>query len=246
MDNITFIKGRTQMGITRPFVCQSETGQWFVVKTTAMMPIRQLLAELIGSTLAYQIGLPCPQISLVKFSSFIQQISEVEWRSHITSQTAIASPYQHHCIIAKSLQALDPTIFDEIAQKWLYMFDHWILNSDRTASRFGTGNINLLFDEEKQQIIVIDHNLAFDEKADFSQHIFSPQNRQWRLTESDKQKFTKQALSLLSKFDQIYQNIPDDWFPFNEEEYQKIDTQINQIKSLLMRINETNYWNNIK
>nr|PRI40723.1 hypothetical protein BVZ49_01091 [Haemophilus influenzae] len=125
------------------------------------------------------------------------------------------------------------------------MFDRWILNSDRTASQVGTGNINLLFDEQQQKILVIDHNLAFDERADFSEHIFSPQNREWRLDWVDKQTFTDKAIDTLKKFDHIYQSIPDDWF-VGDEEFHKIEYQINRIKALLNRITQENYWDNIE
>lgn len=126
------------------------------------------------------------------------------------------------------------------------MFDRWILNSDRTASSMGTGNINLLFDEITQQILVIDHNLAFDEQANFDAHIFSPQNREWRLDWIDKQTFTEKAIDILTNFDDIYQQIPDDWFPFEEDDFQKMENKIQKIKQLLTRITEEQYWDNIE
>ena len=92
---------------------------------------------------------------------------------------------------------------------------------------------------------MIDHNLAFDERADFSEHIFSPQNREWRLDWVDKQTFTDKAIDTLKKFDHIYQSIPDDWF-VGDEEFNKIEHQINRIKALLNRITQENYWDNIE
>nr|DAN28477.1 MAG TPA: hypothetical protein [Caudoviricetes sp.] len=32
MDKISFIRARTEMGITRPFICQTEKGEWFIEK----------------------------------------------------------------------------------------------------------------------------------------------------------------------------------------------------------------------
>lgn len=110
----------------------------------------------------------------------------------------------------------------------------------------GTGNINLLFDEITQQILVIDHNLAFDEQANFDAHIFSPQNREWRLDWIDKQTFTEKAIDILTNFDDIYQQIPDDWFPFEEDDFQKMENKIQKIKQLLTRITEEQYWDNIE
>ncbi|QIM63179.1 toxin HipA [Pasteurellaceae bacterium Orientalotternb1] len=243
MDKIVFIRERTEMGITKPFVCQSEAGQWFIVKTKAMMPISQLLAEFIGSTLAEKIGLSCPHIDFVEVTTITNQYAPPEWQADLPLGTAFASAFVEKAKMAKTAQAKK---LDEQSQKWLYMFDRWILNSDRTASTVGTGNINLLFDEIQQQILVIDHNLAFDERANFDEHLFSPQNRDWRLDWIDKQTFTEKAVDILANFDDIYQSIPDDWFPFESEAFQKMENQIQKIKQLLARITEENYWDNIE
>ncbi len=92
---------------------------------------------------------------------------------------------------------------------------------------------------------MIDHNLAFDERADFSEHIFSQKNREWRLDWVDKQTFMDKAVDILKNFDDIYQSIPDDWF-VEDEVFHKIDQQINRIKALLNRITQENYWDNIE
>lgn len=243
MDKIVFIRERTEMGITKPFICKSETNQWFIVKTKKMMPMSQLLAELVGSILAEKIGLPCPKISFVEITTSANQYAPPEWKSDLPLGVAFASHFFEKAKVAKTAQA---NTLCKQSQKWLYMFDRWILNSDRTASTLGTGNINLLFDEIQQQILVIDHNLAFDEQASFGEHIFSPKNRDWRLDWIDKQAFTEKAIDILENFDDIYKSIPDDWFPLDEEAFQNMENQIQRIKQLLTRITEEHYWDNIE
>lgn len=243
MKKIIFIRERTEMGITKPFICQSETEQWFIVKTKAMMPIHQLLSEFIGSTLAAKLGLPCPHIDFVEITTTTNQYVPDEWLADLPVGIAFASSFCEKAKLAKTAQVKS---LCEQNQKWLYMFDRWILNSDRTASTIGTGNINLLFDEIQQRILVIDHNLAFDEQANFDEHIFAPQNRSWRLDWIDKQIFTEKALDILANFDEIYQQIPDDWFPFDDEAFQKMEQQLQKIKQLLTRITEQHYWDNIE
>ena len=243
MDKITFIRERTEMGITKPFICQCETNQWVIVKTKKMMPISQLLAEYIGSVLAEKMGLPCPHIGFVEITTMTSQYAPPEWQADLPLGTAFASYFLEKAKVAKTAQA---KALCEQSQKWLYMFDRWILNSDRTASSMGTGNINLLFDDMTQQILVIDHNLAFDEQANFDAHIFSPQNREWRLDWIDKQNFTEKAIDILKNFENIYQNIPDDWFPFEECDFQKMENKIQKIKQLLTRITEEQYWDDIE
>ncbi|NBI12526.1 toxin HipA [[Haemophilus] felis] len=243
MNKIIFIRERTEMGVTKPFICQSEAGQWFIIKTKAMMPISQLLAEFIGSTLAEKIGLPTPQIDFVEITAATAQYAPPKWQADLPFGVAFASAFVEKAKIAKTVQAEK---LGEQEQKWLYMFDRWILNSDRTASKVGTGNINLLFDETQQQILVIDHNLAFDEQSNFDEHIFSPQNRNWRLDWVDQQTFTEKAVDILASFNDIYRSIPDDWFPSEQEAFQKMEDEIQRIEQLLTRINNDNYWDSIK
>ena len=228
MDKIISIRERMEMGVTRPFICQTDKGNWFIIKTLSMMPISQLLAEVIGSTLAHKIGLPCPSIDFVEITPESTQYASSGWRQDLPNGIAFASSFVVNAKIAKTVQV-----------------QNWILNSDRTASQVGTGNINLLFDEQQQKILVIDHNLAFDERADFSEHIFSQKNREWQLDWVDKQTFTDKAVDILKNFDDIYQSIPDDWF-VGDEIFHKIDQQINRIKALLNRITQENYWDNIE
>jgi len=65
-------------------------------------------------------------------------------------------------------------------------------------------------------------------------------------TVADKQTFTEKAIDILTNFDDIYQQIPDDWFPFEEDDFQKMENKIQKIKQLLTRITEEHYWDNIE
>ncbi len=245
MDKVELIRDRMNMGITRPFICLTEQGQWFVTKTTAMMPLSQLLAEVIGSILAAEMGLPCPKCDFINIPSNAVLFASPDWKADLPTGTAFSSTYIKCSKVAKTAQAKNPEYLPEQMQKLLYMFDHWILNSDRTASQVGTGNINLLFDEQQQKILVIDHNLAFDEQADFAEHIFAPKNRDWQLDWIDKQNFTDKAIDILKNFDHIYQSIPDDWFS-TDDKFLEMENEIDRIKMLLNQITQPNYWDNIE
>lgn len=247
MEKIILIRRRTNMGITQPFICETECSRWFVVKTLNMMPIEQLLSELVGSTLARYIGLPCPAIELLYFDEKLATLVNPSWVSSITRETAVGSLYYAQSTIAQTAEAKNVGYFSETQQKELYMFDRWICNSDRTASKLGTGNINLLFDKVEQRILVIDHNLAFDKNTEneFSNHLFAPSNREWRLDWVDKQNFTDNAINLLNNFDNLYEIFPDDWF--NNDEYcHRIEKYIEKVKLILTRIKSPEYWKDIE
>lgn len=246
MAKIIFVQERMQMGMTHPFICKADNGKNYIVKTLKMMPIEQMLAEFIGTMLAIKLRLPTPPIELLHFDDMVYRIIKPEWKRDLTNKSAIGSEYVSSAATAKNTQAQNIQYFSEIEQKSLYMFDRWILNSDRTASQIGTGNINLLFDESQQKILVIDHNLAFDETTKCEEHIFSPKNRIWRLDWVDKQIFTEKAVDILDNFEDIYQSIPDDWFSMEDEEYQRMNNHIGKIKTLLSRITNKHYWDDIE
>lgn len=58
-----------------------------------MMPIRQLLAETIGSELAIKMGLPCPEISFVEITNETNKYILSDWLSDLSVGSAFASKY---------------------------------------------------------------------------------------------------------------------------------------------------------
>ena len=63
----------------------------------------------------------------------------------------------------------------------ILLFDWWTCNSDRTLTAYG-GNPNLLWVARERKVIVIDHNLAFEENqmdGFWHNHIFREDISEW-------------------------------------------------------------------
>lgn len=56
---------------------------------------------------------------------------------------------------------------NEILKRDVLVFDWWVRNADRTLTHWG-GNPNLLWDTRSKDLLVIDHNQAFDSDFDAS------------------------------------------------------------------------------
>lgn len=99
-------------------------------------------------------------------------------------------------------------------QRMLLAFDWWVENADRSLSAHG-GNPNLLWNAAQNQLLVIDHNLAFDvdfdEASFFETHVF----RQEAATLFDdlvcRAETSERLDAALSCFDVAVQAIPPEW-----------------------------------
>lgn len=228
---------QTAMGYTKPFICQCSDGNSYIVKTSATVPFKQLIAEFLGANIAQKMGLPIPHFAILYPLKSATNLLDVRERSNFSFAPAFGSHFIENTSIARFEQAHQ--FLTEKQQKTLYFFDRWISNSDRNASQLGTGNINLLHTNENK-IFVIDHNLAFDfneNKLDFSEHIFSEKHRNWEYTQEDFQFLFKLANSTLKEFNNLVNDIPEEW---SQEEW--FDEYIQQIYQFLSRINHQQFW----
>jgi hypothetical protein len=90
-------------------------------------------------------------------------------------------------------------------------FDWWIANSDRVFTG-GAGNPNLLWAEDQQRLVVIDHNLAFDPSlmdGFWTEHAFRDARDLWSGALRDQMITGFRAA--LSQLQTIWNELPEDW-----------------------------------
>lgn len=149
---IVEILGPAEQGISRPYKCRGEDGRLYYVKGR-QTDRHSLWSEWLCGHLANAFGLKLPPFRLVDVPADLLLETRDDCRD---IGAGIAFGSEHHP---------NPTWFEpgfaakvplEI-QRDILMFDWWIGNMDRTR-----GNPNLLWDAAQQQVVVIDHNRAFD------------------------------------------------------------------------------------
>ena len=122
----------------------------------------------------------------------------------------------------------------------LYVFDYWIRNADRNLSELG-GNPNLFYKQSNLDMIVLDHNLAFDEEFLLeSHHQLHVSNQFWpvQVDYDLLHSYEERMKNALINWDDLVIDIPDEW----KAEVADFDGLIDQIKLVLNEYENEQFW----
>ncbi|WP_300750672.1 HipA family kinase, partial [Janthinobacterium sp.] len=124
------------------------------------------------------------------------------------------------------------------------VFDWWLHNEDRHLTERG-GNPNLLWDIQSSELVIIDHNQAFDRNfnpANFlNTHVFASR---WNTIFSDhfqRQHYTRKLEAILPKLANIRANIPDSWWYVDDGVPANVTWD--EIETCLQRCCREDFWN---
>jgi hypothetical protein len=225
---------RSEQGVLKPFLCRGSDGQTYFVKGQGA-GYQGLIAEYVSARLGSALELPIPPFDIVHVPSELVSQSPLEGIWELGSGPAFASsqvPYVQE-ISASTLVRVPLEL-----QRRVLLFDWWIKNEDRHYSEQYGGNPNLLWNMADNEVVVIDHNLAFDEDFDaakfWSGHVF----RALRVAFSDEQfQFSeKSRLSVVLKhFDAIITELPQEWV-------ENSNFDIDAIRLILNRYQLSEFW----
>lgn len=166
---IVEVLGPTDQGKSIPFKCVAEDGFIYYVKGQQTNRA-SLWREWICAHVAQAFGLAIPPFSLVQVDEVLLVELDPEWRA-IGCLPAFGS--RLHPGTSWLELGMAPQV-PVAVQRDVLAFDWWVQNTDRLK-----GNPNLLWDADKESLVVIDHNMAL--ATDFSvvefleDHIFSAQ-----------------------------------------------------------------------
>ncbi|MFC0267087.1 HipA family kinase [Kushneria aurantia] len=126
-------------------------------------------------------------------------------------------------------------------QQRVLLFDIWTNNHDRFLTEKG-GNVNLLLDQH-DELVVIDHNLAFDDTpGDFARHVFSHQREKLKDLEVQARYQTLMETAL-EEWDDIIDLIPEEWrFVDPVEQTLPIIPDPDTLLYYLQRLREASFW----
>lgn len=213
---VTEIMRRLEQGMTRPFLVRAEDDVLYVAKGRETTQ-RGLIAEWICAHLAQQLGLPIPAFTLLQVPP--ELVSALGPGVAALGHGAVFGSAQQSGVQEFAVTQLKRV--DAEQRCMLLAFDWWVENADRSLSAHG-GNPNLLWDAAQSQLLVIDHNLAFDAEFDevpfFETHVF----RQEADTVFDdlvcRAETSERLDAALSCFDAAVQAIPPEWLWLDGEE----------------------------
>lgn len=234
------ILGRATQGVTRPFICIGQDREFYFVKGRGAGR-RSLICEWIAGALACKMGLPVAPFQLVDVP---QELIALETRDDLNELGAgVAFGSRKQDVVELSLPHL-PEIPDPIKQD-VIIFDWWVQNADRSLSDAG-GNPNLFWDENSNQLVVIDHNQAFDPEFSVSEfccsHVFRQQIRVLSKDQSLQQHYAKVFDKIMSDWLAICNSTPEEWWFIDDEQTLPVDFDRNKIKTQLLRYRENAFW----
>lgn len=166
------VLGRSKQGMTEPFICRGDDGEIYYVKGYGAGR-HSLIAEWVAAQLASAFDLPIAEYALAEVP---EQLVVAKVRADIRD---LGSGLVFASRKLASAQELTPTTRDRVPNsvaRDVIVFDWWVHNEDRHLTVYG-GNPNLLWDVASDQLVMIDHNRAFD--TDFrvdhflSSHVFA-------------------------------------------------------------------------
>lgn len=200
---------RMEQGRTQPFLVRTEDDVLYVAKgrTTTRLG---LCAEWICAHMGRALELPIPPFALLDVPRELLGMlgpEAAELGEGIAFGSRLEQPAQE-----LTLRQADQVPSD--LRCLVLAFDWWLENADRTLSDKG-GNPNLLWRAAEPNLLVIDHNLAFDDAFDsarfFDTHVFRAEAdglfRDW----VNWDRVQRHLHAALPAFDVACGSLPEEW-----------------------------------
>ncbi|MCW7540557.1 hypothetical protein OOT46_22285 [Aquabacterium sp. A7-Y] len=236
---IVEVLGPSEQGKSIPFKCRAEDGALYYVKGQQTNRA-SLWCEWISAHLAVALGLPIPPFSLVQVDEALRQELPREWQ-HIGCTPAFGSRHR------SSTAWFEASLVQQVPlplQQDVLAFDWWIRNMDRL-----TGNTNLLWDADQKQLVMIDHNLAFDPYFDVAMfrehHVFAAQ---WPVLCGDlvlQDELLRRMSDALPRARWACDNAPAEWQWANAEMDVPADFDLDKVLALLARGATPELWRTV-
>lgn len=226
--------------MTKPFICRGDDGAVYFVKG-ADAGRRSLLCEWIAGNLCLHLGLPIAPFEIVHVPEALLAFDTGELRD-LGAGPAFGS--RERQITELTFAAIMDNIRESLQQDVL-LFDWWVRNGDRMLSEVG-GNPNLFLEPGTGELIVIDHNQAFDdslEKNDFLEsHVFGAQAGHVFGDSAGRSAYNARLAAALEHWPDIRAGIPEDWLFLDPEMTVSVDFDLDRVYELLKEHERDEFW----
>jgi len=246
MPTVAEVMGRSEQGMTKPYICRCDDGEVYFVKGRSATR-KGLINEWLCANLAREFGLPIAPFTIANVPEELIDSDLTGWLKELgvgevfASQKVEATELTHSQIRGVPVQQRQDVL----------LFDWWIHNEDRCLTAYG-GNVNLLWRPSKLTpeefgLVVIDHNLAFDETFSVEKfctsHVFAAD---LRLLFSDfisrhdyQQRFEN---TLRAVWDSSCHNLPESWGYIDPERTLPTNYPFAQTKAILDFASTSTFW----
>ena len=231
---------RSDQGITRPFICRGDDGETYFVKGVDAGR-RSQICEWVAGRLAVLLGLPLAPFEIVDVPEELLELDIVLDLSGLGAGPAFGS--RERQVTELTVSAVEQVPQD--LQQDVIIFDLWVRNADRCLGEHG-GNPNLLWDPGSRELVVIDHNQAFDFSADredfYNHHVFCAQLRELSGDFFRRTEYNDRFSSALVFWSQIIAEIPETWRYVDQEMTVPVDFDVEAVYKLLNGFESEEFW----
>ncbi|MBI5461701.1 MAG: hypothetical protein HY941_05895 [Gammaproteobacteria bacterium] len=232
---------RSQQGLTRPYICRGDDGETYFVKGTGAGR-RSQICEWIAGRLALELGLPIAPFEIVHVPEELLELEVSFDLSDLGAGPAFGSRDQRGAELTATLVMEVPAA----VQQDVLVFDWWVRNGDRSLTEKG-GNPNLFWRPEARELVVIDHNQAFDTaltKAHLLEyHVFRDQAHQVFGDFVSRRDYNAKLAAALTQWPDICSKLPREWHYVDPEMTVSVDFDLNVAHELLMGHDRDEFWN---
>jgi len=232
---------RSDQGVTLPFICRGDDGDIYFVKGRGAGR-RSQIAEWIAGNLGRRLGLPIAPFSIVEIPEELIELDNTLDLTDLGAGPAFGS--RRHTLTELSYSLIHEVPYQ--LQCDVLGFDWWIRNADRILTENG-GNPNLFWAPAENELIILDHNQAFErdfDKQNFVEyHVFSDSCRglfsDWELRNGYSEKFHE----ALKGWNDICDTIPNEWWFADPEMTVPADFDKDAELALLRLCETEEFWN---
>lgn len=225
-----------EQGLSTPFLCRGEDGELYFVKGRNSGRASQW-AEWLAGQVGREFGLPIPPFRLVEVPANLVWECPSALRP-IGSGIAFASHRR------EAAQWLEPAAIGRVSQglrRDVLVFDWWARNMDRSR-----GNPNLLWVPDMEELVVIDHNQAFDPSfsaSDFLEnHLFAADADAVFSDLAEQAWYSERMERALEVWDSACDNAPPEWRWANDERDVPANFDPDAARAVLARYSTPDFW----
>lgn len=237
MIDIEEVLGPATQGCGGAYECRGADSKRYWVKGLNAQRAFQV-REWIAGHLAKAFGLPIANFRLVNIDAGLHlylptEYQEIGYGACFASEHAENSTWLWQYSMPKDVP--------EQTQMDLLLFDFWIQNPDRTV-----GNPNLLWVEQAEQLVVIDHNLSFEtdfcDKTFFEEHVFAHQKDNVFGDCAIIAEYSERMEKALTVWGDAIESIPEEWNWSNLEQDHPAEIDLLALRAVVDRFEQENFW----
>lgn len=231
---------RSEQGVTRPFICRGSDGELYFVKGSDAGR-RSLISEWVAGRLGLSLGLPLAPFRIVEMPAELLLAGGMAELADLGAGPAFGSMNRESIELNAATLGLVPAHL----QRDVLAFDWWIRNPDRCLTDQG-GNPNLFWDPASDELIVIDHNQAFeadfDRKTFLELHVFSDQAGALFRDIATRSEYNQRFSAALEGWDDIRDSVPEAWFFADSEQTVPADFDLDAAYCWLLEFQQPDFW----